>query len=558
MGCGQAHRHRSSTVHLTAYPNDVSLILINSRALTLDPLNPGAAAVAIAGERIAAAGSEAHVSGLRGAKTEVIDCKGLPLIPGLHDAHTHVLATAASLSALDCGSPGIDSVGELLNALRNRAAGLPPGQWIRGYGLEPAALREKRYPTRQELDAVTPRHPARLEHSSGHATLLNSQGLAEAKIDSETSDPPDGVIDRDLNGEPTGLLLEMGAYLRERLGRTRSPEEMEAGVAQLSNTLLSYGITSVQDAGPNNGIDQWETFKSLTSRQLFQPRLTMMAGVGRLDEVSEARLSWGSGDDRLRIGHAKIILTCTTGQLMPAPNDLEEVARQAWELGFPIAVHAIEQESVEEIIRVVQTRTSTTGDSRGSASGPINRPGVKDRIEHCAECPPHLMEKLADSGAMVVTQPGFIYWRGDGYLERVQPELLPHLYAIGKMMERQIPVAFGSDSPVIDPNPWPGIYSAVTGMTKAGLRFPWLGEDKASPCNGNNGLTFMQALSAHTLGGAKSEGTAHRKGMIRPGMLADLALLDRPLDEMTGHKILETGSCLTIIGGRAVWRRGEF
>ena len=558
MGCGQARRHRSSTVHLTTHPNDVSLILINTRVLTLDRLNPDADAVAIAGERIAAVGSFARVTNLRGPTTEVIDCKGLPLIPGLHDAHTHVLATAASLSALDCGSPGIDSVGELLKALENRAADLPPGHWIRGYGLEPAALQEKRYPTRQELDSATPRHPLRLEHSSGHATLLNSRGLAVARIDSETPDPPDGIIERDVNGEPTGLLFEMGAYLREKLGRTRSPDEMEAGVAQLSKTLLSYGITSVQDAGPNNGTDQLETFKSLTASQIFQSRLTMMAGVGRLDEVSEAGLGWGSGDDRLRIGHAKIILTCTTGQLMPAPEDLAEMARQAWELGFPIAVHAIEQEAVEETIRVVQTRTSTAGGSRGSATGPINRPGVKDRIEHCAECPPLLMKKLAHSGAMVVTQPGFIYWRGDGYLERVQSELLPHLYAIGKMMERQIPVAFGSDSPVIDPNPWPGIYSAITGMTKVGRRFPRPGEDKASSCKGSNGLTLMQALSVHTLAGAKSEGTAHRKGMIRPGMLADLALLDRPLDEMTGRKILKTGACLTIIGGKAVWRRGEF
>ena len=558
MGCGQARRHRSGKVHLTAHPNDVSLILLNARVLTLDPLTPRAAAVAIAGDRISAVGSAAHVSGLRGPKTEVIDCKGLPLIPGLHDAHTHVLATAASLSALDCGSPGIDSVGELLKALENRAADLPPGQWIRGYGLEPAALREKRYPTRQELDSVTPRHPTRLEHSSGHATLLNSRGLAAAGIDSETPDPPDGIIDRDANGEPTGLLLEMGIYLRERLGRTRSPEEMEAGVSQLSKTLLSYGITSVQDAGPNNGTDQWETFQSLTARQIFQPRLTMMAGIGRLDEVSEAGLGWGGGDNRLRIGHTKIILTCTTGQLMPAPNDLEELARQAWELGFPIAVHAIEQEAVEETIRVVQAKNSKVGGAGGSASGPINRPGVKDRIEHCAECPPHLMKKLAHSGAMVVTQPGFIYWRGDGYLERVQPELLPHLYAIGKMMERQIPVAFGSDSPVIDPNPWPGIYSAVTGMTREERQFPQSGEAEASPCEGSNGLTLMQALSAHTLAGAKSEGTAHRKGMIRPGMLADLALLDRPLDEMRNGEILKAGACLTIIGGKAVWRRGEF
>lgn len=537
--------------------NAVSLILLNARVFTFDPLNPCAEAVAIAGERIAAVDSEAHVAELRGTETEVIDCKGLPLIPGLNDAHTHVLATAAALSGLDCRATGIDSVGELLNALGNRAADLPPGQWIRGYGLEPGGLREQRYPTRHELDAVTPDHPVRLEHSSGHATLLNGRGLAAAGIGTETPDPPDGVIERDEKGEPTGLLLEMAAYLRGRLGRTRSPEEMTAGVSQLSRTLLSYGITSVQDAGPDNGAAEWETFQSLTSSQIFQPRVTMMAGIGRLRQISESGLAWGSGNDRLRIGHAKIMLTCTTGQLMPAPEDLTELALRARESGFPIAIHAIEQESVEEAIRVAALKQQFGGGPGENAANPTVRPRLRNRIEHCAECPPQVMKKLAHSGVMAVTQPGFIYWRGDGYLERVKPELLPHLYSFGKMMELQIPVAFGSDSPVTDPNPWPGIFSAITGTTRAGRQFPPFEGKEDSARIGNNCLSPVQALLACTLAGAGAEGMAHRKGMLRPGMLADLALLDRPLRELHSPEILNTRSRLTIVGGRVVWRDRE-
>ena len=333
--------------------SSASLILANARVLTLDPLNPRAKAVAIAGDRIAAVGSKAQVSSLRGPKTEVIDCRGLPLIPGLNDAHTHILATAASLSVLDCGPPDISSIGELLAAIRERAAVLPVGQWIRGIGLEPGDLRENRYPTLKELDSATAQHPVRLEHSSGHACLLNSSALIAAGIDAATPDPPEGVIERYEKGRPTGLLLEMGGYLRERLGRTRSPEEMAASVSLLSMTLLSYGITSVQDAGPDNGIDQWDTLKYLTSTQVFQPRVTMMAGAGKLHEMAEAGLGWGSGDDRLRIGHAKIMLTRTTGQLMPARQDLAELGVGARKLGFPIAIHAIEQEAVEAAVHAV-------------------------------------------------------------------------------------------------------------------------------------------------------------------------------------------------------------
>jgi predicted amidohydrolase YtcJ len=537
--------------------NSVSLILVNARVLTLDPLTPRAEAVAIAGEQIVAVGDAAHVLALRGVRTELVDCRGLPLIPGLNDAHTHVLATAASLSGLDCSPPGMDSVGKLLAALRNKAATRPPGRWLRGYGLDPGALREGRYPTREELDAAAPDYPVRLEHSSGHAALLNSLGLAQAGINAETPDPPDGVIERDEKGEPTGLLLEMGSYLRQRLGRTRSTEQIRSEVAHLSETLLRYGITSVQDAGPDNGTAQWETFQRLTVGHIFQPRVTMMAGIGRLHEVTEAGLGSGGDDDRLRLGHAKVILTCTTGQLMPAPENLAELALAARELGFPIAVHAIEQEAVEAVIRVVELMNLTDDGAGESAPGPKVHLPAKNRIEHCSECPPQLMKALAHSGAMVVTQPGFIYWRGDGYLERVQPELLPHLYATGKMTKLQIPLAFGSDSPVVAPNPWPGIYAAITGKTRTGQQFPRSGVGKNSSTNGNDGMTLVEALTAHTLAGAKSEGMGSRKGMLRPGMLADLALLNRPLAELQGSEILNAGSRMTIVAGKVVWRDGE-
>jgi len=534
----------------------VSLILVNARVFTMDSQNPTASAVAIAGERIAAVGNTAEITGLRMPGTEIIDCDGLPLIPGLNDAHTHVLATAARLSALDCRSAGIDSVTKLLAAIRDQAAAVPPGRWIRGYGLDPSDFRERRYPTRQELDTVTPGHPVRLEHSSGHAAFLNTRGLDTVGIDAETPDPPDGVIVRDDNGDPTGLLLEMGGYLRQRLGRTRSKEELEAGVSHLSETLVSYGVTSVQDAGPENGPDQLKTFQGLTARQVFQPRVTMMVGAEKLAEVVGAGLHWGYGNDWLRTGHAKIILTCTTGQLMPAPEDLAELALQSWSLGFPVAIHAIEQEAVAEAIHVTGMKKSTDDFVVGDSIGPKFHLGARNRVEHCAECPPSLLKRLALSGAMVVTQPGFVYWRGDGYLERVEPNMLPQLYDSKRLMASGIPVAYGSDSPIIDPNPWPGIYSAVTGMTKRGSKLPWPGGWESSDGREAHGITLVGALSAHSLAGAQAEGTEDRKGMIREEMLADLALLDNPLDENSRDEILRTKSCLTIIGGRIAWKDG--
>ena len=330
---------------------NADLILVNAKALTMDHLNPVAEAVAISRDRVLAVGSYSEISTHRTGRTEIIDCQGFPLIPGINDAHCHVLATATSLSGLDCGGECISSLDDLLAEVSSQFNQIPPGRWIRGYGLEPGSLKESRYPTRWELDSVAPHNPVRLDHASGHATVLNTMALAAAGIKDDTPDPVEGVIDRDLaNGQPTGLLLEMAGYLRERLGNTRSAQDLESSVSQLSKRLLSYGITSVQDAGPNNGIGTWETFQSLVSSGAMRQRMTMMAGAGKLEEFLEAGLGWSCGNESLRLGHAKIMLTLTTGDLHPAIEDLEKLTSNALALGFPYAVHAVEQEALAALL----------------------------------------------------------------------------------------------------------------------------------------------------------------------------------------------------------------
>lgn len=538
-----------------------ALLLVNARVVTLDPARPRAAAVALAGDTVQAVGRYADLKKFRNSRTAVIDCRGYTLIPGLNDAHCHLLATAAALTALDCGPPAILSLADLQQAIRRRAGETPPGQWLRGYGLEPSTLIEGRYPTRWELDAVAPYHPVRLEHSSGHAAILNSYALTLAGIDTSTPDPPEGILRRDeTTGEPDGVLLEMSSWLRDKLGNTRAPAELAASVSRLSQKLLRYGITSVQDAGPHNGLTHWQTFQSLTQAGHFRPRLTLMAGVGNLEQFAQAGLSWASGDDRLRLGHSKIMLTLTTGALHPGPAELVELVSAAHSRGFPVAIHAVERETIAAVAALKgMAPPLPAGPIKGipAAAGSIPR----NRIEHCAECPPELLAKLWRQGVTVVTQPGFIYWRGESYRERVSPELLPHLYPITDLHQAGIPMAFGSDAPVIDPSPWPAIYSAITGRTAAGQP---LFEDKAGgqpmfagkTAGPNPGLTLTQALRAYTHGGAWAEGMETRKGIIRPGMLADLALMDTDLTRANAAALKDTQARLTLLGGEVVWDDG--
>ncbi len=532
------------------------LILANARVITLDPALPLAEAVAVSGAEILAVGSDRDIADRRKPRTQVIDCRGLTLIPGIIDAHCHLLASAAALTGLDCRpAGGVVSLAGLTGRqgiIARRAGETPPGGWIRGFGLDPAALAEGRYPTRQELDDAAPGHPVRLEHASGHAAVLNSRGLELAGIDAATADPPEGIIHRDgATGEPDGLLLELSGWLRAKLGNTRSDEELAEGVAQLNCRLLRYGITSTHDAGPNNSPDAWQTFQSLVQSGQFLPRVLLMAGAGRLSDFAAAGLSWGSGDDRLRLGHAKIMLTLTTGAMQPAPDELGELVAEARRRGFPVAVHAIEQEAIAAVAGLAGlARPFPAAEVKAIPSGK-SPPRPRNRIEHCAECPPELLAQLRRCGAMVVTQPGFIYQRGDGYLERVEAELLPHLYPVAALARAGLPMAFGSDAPVIDPSPWPAIYGAVTRRTAAGQTLPPGAVDGAGLH-----LEFEDALRIYTRGGAIAEGAELRKGAVRPGMLADLVLIDPGPAGAETEGIKDTKVRLTIVGGQVVWDDG--
>jgi hypothetical protein len=393
----------------------------------------------------------------------------------------------------------------------------------------------------------------RLDHRSGHATVLNSRGLALAGIHRDTPDPVEGVIQRDAaSGEPNGLLLELAGFLRRRLGPLRSQAELAEGVARLNQLLLQCGITSVQDAGPENDLARWETFQSLKDSGRLACRVTMLAGASHLAGFRAAGLRCGDGDNSLRLGAAKGMLSLTTGTLQPDVQQLREMVAEAQRSGFPIAVHAVEREAVEAVTQVLRGLTpgfATPSPSlmeRGLGGEAAFSSAVsRHRIEHCAECPPDLVAQVRRCSAMVVTQPGFVYWEGDRYLERVEPSLLPHLYPVGSLARAGVALAFGSDAPVIDPNPWPAIYGAVTRSTRQGRTLP-PGQEVA----------VETALRMYTLGGALAEGSQARKGSIAPGKLADLVLVDSDPREVAPLMLKDIRAMLTIIGGQVMWDEG--
>jgi len=212
--------------------------------------------VAVAGGVIAAVGDGAEVMLLSGADTDVIDCGGRAIVPGIVDAHCHLFAAAAALNGVDCRPAAVPDIAAVVSVLQKAAA--HGDGWVRGYGYDDSPVGLGRHLSRHDLDIVATEHPLRVEHRSGHACVLNSTGLAAVGIGRGTPDPPGGIIVRDDRGGPTGLLLEMNGWLRERIGLHTGVDA--AALRRFAQRLLEYGITAVTDAGPENGIQRWRTF----------------------------------------------------------------------------------------------------------------------------------------------------------------------------------------------------------------------------------------------------------------------------------------------------------
>ena len=493
------------------------------------PLPAPGDAVAIAGGHIIAVGDGADLTATAGPNTEVIDCGGRAVVPGLVDAHCHIFAAAAAGRGVDCRPAATPNLAAVIRALRTRAAANRDGGWVRGYGYDHSPIGLGRHLNRDDLDAVSTRRPVRVEHRSGHACVLNTAGLRAAGIGHDTPEPPGGVIVRDAAGEPTGLLLEMSRWLRRRIGETADADagagDWPAALRRFARRLLAYSVTAVTDAGPDNGIARWHSLARAIDAGLLPLRVTMMAGIDRLPELTAAGLGYGAVacGGRLRLGHAKIMLTASAGGLHPHPEELAAMVAAARRAGYPVAVHAVERDAIVAAALTLADLPPPAGRHRHC-----------HRIEHCAECPPEVAELVRQSGARAVPNPGFLHYDGERYRATVPPELLPHLYPAGTLAAMGVPLAFGSDAPMIEPNPWAAIAAAATrrpagGASLGGVPMPSVGA----------------ALRIHA-GGRR----------IAAGQPADLAVVEPNPLAVAPAALPAVRAVITIVDGYLEWRGG--
>jgi predicted amidohydrolase YtcJ len=510
------------------------LILHNANIITMDTAQPAAQAVVIRDGIIAELCRNEKIPYLylSGSDTKIIDCKGKTVVPGFIDAHGHIPGYIESLVSLNL-SPreNIRSISDIKKIIRRAGSRIPDGSWIRGKHYDEFYFAEKRHPNRHDLDKAAPLHPVRLTHRSSYAHVLNSLALKHAGISAETNDPPDGIIDRDIaTGEPTGILYNMGTYLSQMIPAP-SDDELKRGVKLANENLLSYGITTVHDASALNGSSRWEMFLAIKREGIFKPGIKMMLGFIGFNEMTGKGNKPAGEAPGLSCGGVKIILSAATGSLSPAQKELNEIVLAIHSAGMQAIMHAVDESSVRAACDAVEYALQKQG-----------RADHRHRIEHCSVCPPALVKRIKALGICVVTQPSFLYYSGDRYLETVDVRQQKYLYPAGTLIRNGILTAGSSDFPIVDPNPLTGIYAAVTRNTESVNTLP----EKER-------LNTEDALRMYTLNAAQAMFEENTKGSLSPGKQADIVVLSDDPTEVPLYKIKSIKVEMTIIGGEIVW-----
>jgi predicted amidohydrolase YtcJ len=485
--------------------------------------HPGSDSVALGGGVITAHGSFSELKAVVGPRTHLIKLAGRVVAPGLIDSHLHfqeAAAVAIGISVQRC-----QTIGDLLADLRVAAGRTPPGNWLRAFGCDETLLTEKRGPTRAELDLAIPKNPIRLRHQTLHASWLNSRAIALFGIEAKEFVVPEGAtVYADAVGKPTGLVVGMEEWITRHLPIV-TKAEAEARTRGMSRELAAAGVTAFTDATVRNGAPEMESFARYVQSGAICQRVGVMIGAPYLDSAEQAAaLAHAAG---IRLAGAKFMPHAGyDGEAMVAAT-----ARAAG-FGLDCAYHVTEVEELEEALCAIEAVKPTLAE----AQVPIFR------IEHGGMIPPNYIDRITGSGAWVVTNPGFIHFRGAKYLD--DPGMIPHLYRGESLRRAAIRLAGGTDAPVTPARPLAAIAAAIPRTT--------LGGKELAP---NEKMSSAEAFAMFTRSGARL--ARLKAGAIEEDFLADLIVLPRDPSALKPADLMNTAVDLTIVGGRVIYERGR-
>ncbi len=530
------------------------LLLLNGKIHTQNPALPEATAVAMLDGRFTAVGTDKEIRPLTTKNSQVIDLKGRRVIPGLLDSHVHYYNWALGRKQLQLENTR--SRTDLLEQLDKAARAAAPQRWISGHGWNHTTWADNRPPTREELDRFSSGHPVILYHSSLHMAAANSQALQIAGISNKTQDPPQGVIDRDASGNPTGILRDLAMNLVT--GMIPPADETEAAEAFKEGFKIfhSLGLTGIHDQRLMDAPEYPASFhiwQRLHAAKEIELRVWMNLPGNRLEEIIAAGLRTGFGDSYLRIGHVKYFAdgaqgprtawmlepyegTNSTGLQLTPIREIAKAIHRASATGLAVCIHAIGDRANRELIKVFEEVQKT--------SASATRPSAPHKIEHVQIVQPEDLIRLSKLNVIASVQP--ISVTDD--IPMMEPTIGSRsrlAYQYRSMWDAGIKMTFNSDCPVSDPNPFWGIHAAVTRRRRDGTP-----EEGWYP---GQCVTVEQAVWAYSMGAAVASGQEPDLGSISTGKLADLVVLDQDIFTTDPMEIYKTKPAMTLFNGQVVY-----
>jgi predicted amidohydrolase YtcJ len=528
---------------MSAAGQTADLVVENARIYTGNSSSPQATFLAVRGTKLLHIGNPEP--GLIGAKTRRIDAKGSTIVPGFIDSHAHLAGLGDLLESLSLR--GVKSTERIAALVREAAARLPKGEWIRGRAWDQTNWGGE-FPDAAPLTNAAPDRPVFLTRVDGHAAWVNRKALEIAKITRETPDPPGGKILHDAKGEPTGVLIDRAQGLVSSKMPSRTLEQTERQLARAAKECARLGLTGIHDAGV--GQQEIDAYRRLIAKRELPVRVYAMIG-GRGD-LWQSYLERGPEiGEYLTVRSIKLMADGAMGSrgaafwqpysddpgnsglLMLSKEQIEAVARNAVRRGFQVNTHAIGDRANRTVL-----------DGYAAVLG--GRNGKRFRIEHAQVVSLPDFRVFADNSIIASIQSTHatsdMLWAA----ARLGPDRLSGAWAARRFLSAGVRIANGSDFPVEDANPLWGFYAAVTRQ-----------DHRGKPAGGflpDQKLTREEALRSWTVGGAYAAFEESAKGTLEAGKFADFVMLSQDVMSVAPAEILKTRVIMTVVGGGIVYR----
>jgi len=517
------------------------MILTHGNIITMNPKKPRAQAIAIIKDKIIAVGTNNQIKKLANKTTKIVTLKGKTVVPGFTDTHVHMLGFGASLAGLNLRD--VTSIKEMQQRLLEGVKETLEGKWILGGRWDQEKFKEKRYPTRFDLDKVAPKNPVCLRRVCGHNCVVNTRALQIAGITERTKPSEGGKIDiNPKTGELTGILFENAMDLIEKAIPKRNEEEMEQICLLACQKAVEEGLTTVHWIIGSPA--EIRAMQRLGADEKLPFRIYILIPVEYMDHLIELGLQTGFGDNMTRIGSIKILtdgsLGARTAALAEPYNDepktkgmtlytqeeLNRLVREAHDANFQLAIHAIGDQAVDMTLTAIE---------KALAKSP--RKNLRHRIEHASVLNKKQIDRMKKLNLIASIQPHFIisdFW----VIDRLGPKRARWTYAFKTLMKKGILATGSSDCPVEPISPILGIYAAV-----------------ARKENQEERITVNEALRMYTINAAFASFEENIKGSIEVGKLADLTVLSHDPEKITPEEIKDIEVEMTIVDGEIVYTK---